>query len=334
MPEVGTTANTGSLESVGSVPERGTDARTYEQITSDLKSGKTDVGIQEPEPDTQTAEAPETDQPTQPTTQDAEEELRTMTDAEIAALSPELQKEAKALRKRFQAAYTKKTMDLAEIRRKAEIVDRFDSDPTFQDQVIRQIQSSRQPTRQSATQQPSTPSHTGPPAALVEMARQSLPPEMQWMAEAQAKFGWQIVQAVQANMIQPLQQNLSQVQQQRQEKEYLDVLNDFSGRNPGWEEKEDDMVDVLEFIKSPALTSPRWGSKHDLLYRLAQGTELEANAVQKTIERTAQAVKSRSVVSSGAGRGTASNIEDRIRDRKISNDTAWDLIKQKVGSGR
>ena len=42
-----------------------------------------------------------------------------MTDEEIKALPQELQREAKALKKKLLGAYTRKTQDLAEIRRRA-----------------------------------------------------------------------------------------------------------------------------------------------------------------------------------------------------------------------
>jgi ribosomal protein L29 len=260
------------------------------------------------------------------------EEFRTMTDEEIKALPPELQTEAKALRKRFQSAYTKKTMDLAEIRRKADFMDRFDSDPALQEQVIQQIQSRRQP----ATIAPAATlpvAQTGPPAALVEMAKKSLPPEMQWMAESQANFGWQLIQAVQSNMVQPLQQNLSALQQAKKEQEYTGVLGQFAESNPGWEAKEDDMVEVLEFLKSPALTHPKWGRKHDLLYRLAQGDKAEDLAVQHTIEKTAEKVRSRSITSRGGDRGTAPNVQERIRDRKLTDNQAWALAVEQAKAG-
>lgn len=315
-------------ESVGSVPERG-GTPTYEQITDQLKASATDPV------DTTPAEpiAPETPEatPTPPApTQAEQDEFRTMTDEEISALPQELQREAKALRKRFQSAYTKKTMDLAEIRRKAEIVDRFDSDPAFQEQVIQQAMARRggQPA------QPQAPATTEVPLAILKMVQDRLPAELQWMAPAQAGIAWELVRTMNQNVIQPLQQNVTAMQRQRQEQEYSTTLNEFAGRNPGWEAHEDAMVEVLEFLKSPALTHPKWGTKHDLLYRLAQGTEkVEQKAVETVLERTNRAVKTRSITASGAGRGTVSNLDDRIRDRKVSDDEAWSLIKAQHGSG-
>jgi ribosomal protein L29 len=316
-----------ALESIGSDPVSG-GAQTYEQITESLKSGETEE-TPTPEPDVETpAATPEDTPPAKPPVETpAAEEFRTMTDEEIKALPPELQNEAKALRKRFQSAYTKKTMDLAEIRRKADFMDRFDSDPALQEQVIQQVLSRRQPAATSPTAA-SPVAQTGPPAALVEMAKKSLPPEMQWMADSQANFGWQLIQAVQSNMVQPLQQTLTTMQKAKQEQEYLGVLGHFADANPGWEDKEDDMVEVLEFLKSPALTHKRWGSKHDLLYRLAQGDKAEDAAVQKSIEKTAAKVQSR-----GAERSTAPNVQERIRDRKLNNDQAWALAVEQAKAG-
>jgi hypothetical protein len=151
---------------------------------------------------------------------------------------------------------------------------------------------------------------------------------MQWMAESQANFGWQLVQAMHQNLIQPLQQQQTQAQQERINQEYQQALSGFAESNPGWESHEDDMVEVLEYLKSPALTHPRWGSKHALLYRLAQGDQAETRAVVGALEKTAEAVKHRSITAKTSGRGTVSNLEDRIRDRKISDAEAWRLIKE------
>ena len=313
-------------EAVGSVPASG-GTPTYEQITDSLKASATDPVETTPEaaPEpvttpTQTPEAPQT----------PEDEFRTMTDEEISALPQELQREAKALRKRFQSAYTKKTMDLAEIRRKAEIVDRFDTDPAFQEQVIQQAMARRGVTTPPAQ----APTSAEIPPAILKMVQDRLPPELQWMAPAQAGIAWELVRTMNQNVIQPLQQNVTAMQRQRQEQEYTTTLTEFAGRNPGWDAHEDAMVEVLEFLKSPALTHPKWGTKHDLLYRLAQGTEkVEQKAVETVLERTNRAVKTRSITASGAGRGTVSNLADRVRDPKVSDDQAWDLIKAQHGSG-
>ena len=326
MPEIqAPAAGQVTQEGVGSVRADG-GTPTYEQITEQLKR---DTPAETPEPETVETPAPTAKATAPATEEEAVEDLRTMTDEEIAQLAPELQQEAKALRKRFQAAYTKKTMNLAEIRRKADILDRFDSDPEFQQQVIQAVQQKRggpAPQASPTALQPQQPN--GVPPALVEMAKKSLPPEMQWMADSQAAFGWQLVQAMQQHLIQPLQQAQTQAQQERVNQEYQTALSGFAERNPGWEAHEDDMVEVLEFLKSPKLNHPRWGSKHDLLFRLAQGDKAEARAVVGALEKTAEAVKHRSVVSKTAGRGTTSNLEDRIRDRKISDNEAWQLIKE------
>ena len=313
-----------AMEAVGAEPVSGAD-RTYEQITDQLKADHAEP------PDVGGEEAPQdTPATTQPTPQvESPDEFRTMTDEEIAALPSDLQREAKALRKRFQAAYTKKTQDLADLRRKAEIVDRFDSDPEFQRQVIQQAMARQgQATQESQT----TATPKDPPAAILKMVQEALPPEMQWMAPAQAQIAWQIVQGMNQHVVQPLQQNLSAIQRSNQEREYNAVLGEFAEANPGWEAQEDAMVEVLEFLKSPALTHPRFGRKHDLLYRLAQGPEkVEQKAVETVLERTNRAVKSRSITSTGANRGTVSNLADRIRDRQMSDDQAWDLIRQQGG---
>lgn len=325
MAENAAPAEPTTLEAVGSARADG-GLPTYEQITDQLKRGPS---AESPAPET--VETPAETPATPPATaEETVEDLRTMTDEEIAALPAELQTEAKALRKRFQAAYTKKTMGLAEIRRKAEILDRFDSDPEFQAQVIQAVQQRRGPATPPTPPDLAAPAGPGIPPALVEMAKKSLPPEMQWMAESQAAFGWQLVQAMNQHLIQPLQQAQTQAQQAREAEQYHRAEAAFAERTPGWEAHQDDMVDVLTYLKSPALDHPRWGPKHDLLFRLTQGDKAEQRAVEGALEKTAQAVKHRSITAKPAGRGTVSNLQDRIEDRKISDAEAWRLIRENV----
>lgn len=285
---------------------------TYEQLTEETPGeGTPGAGAAE----STSAEAQETASQV--------DEFRTMTDEEIAALPPELQQEARALRKRYQAAYTKKTQNLADLRRKAEVVDRFQSDPAFRQQVLQRAQEmgiTRSATKAEDGKPPSVP------PALIEARKRTLPPEMHWLAENLALGDFQILSALHKQYIEPLATQLSSASEERRDMEYRQAEESFAGGHPGWESAEDDMVEVLEYLKSPALSHPRFGNKLELLYSLATRDKSATKAVQSAIERTAQAAKNKSVTTASSGRGTTSNLEERIRKAPTDNE-AWDLVK-------
>jgi hypothetical protein len=289
--------------------------QTYEQITEGLKTGETGAETTEMSP-------AETVAPTKEETEG--DELRLMTDEEIGQLPADLQKEAKALRKRFQAAYTKKTQDLAEIRRKAEFSDKFQTDPEYRAQVLRQYQPVQ-------TGQPGGVTGQQPlqvPPQYVQVRRATLPTELQWMAESLAAGDYQRDLAIYQSFIQPMQQDRVKENETRAAENYRAAETDLAEKHPGWDAAEDDMVDLVEFLKSPSLRHDRWGNKLELLYRLVAGEKARNEETQTAIERTAQAAKAKSVTSSGS-RGTSSNLEERIRKTKTNNE-AWDLIRQNV----
>lgn len=296
--------------------------QNYEQITSELKARQ--AGAAPPEDGSTPESSP-------PARQEGsgEDDLRLMTDEEIAQLPQELQRHAKALKKRLVGAYTRKTQDLAEIRRRAEFADRFESDPQFRADVIRQYagQSGSPPTAP-----PTAQGSTQVPAQYVELRKRTLPQELHWMAEHLAMGDYQRDLAMYQGYIHPLQQRYETSQREAATREYQRVEAEFAEHNPGWDAHEDDMVDVLNFLKSPNLNHPRWGNKIELLYRLATADKQESQAVVQALERTAQAAKNKTITGSG-GRTIAPNIEDRVR-KAATDREAWDLAKQAAKAAR
>ena len=306
----------GSAEGL-SAPAKG---ETYEQITEGLKRGETGAEtteeVSEPE-ETKAAPAKEAAA--------GEDELRLMTDEEIAALPQELQREVKSLKKRLLGAYTQKTQQLAELRRKADFSDRLQSDESLQRELYQRLhqQFGQQPP--ASGQPPTVPA----PAQYVQLRKQTLPAELQWMAESLAQGDYQRDLAIYQGYIQPLQGQLQDSKKETLDREYKTVETAFAERNPGWDAHEDTMVELLDFLKAPTLTHPTFGNKLELLYRVVTGDTTEAKAVQKVFEKTAEAARARSVTSSG-GRSSAPNLEQRIRDRKLSDAEAWALIQRNL----
>src|SRR3990167_10319969 len=128
--------------------------------------------------------------------------------------------------------------------------------------------------------------------------------------------------------IQPMQKESATEKESRAAESYKAASTELNDLHPGWDAAEDDMVELVEFLRSPVLKHERFGNKLELLYRLVAGEKAQARETQTAIERTAQAARNKSVTSSGS-RGTTSNLEDRIRKTKTS-DEAWELIRQNV----
>ena len=228
-------------------------------------------------------------------------------------LAPELQ----PIFKKMQGAYTKRMQAISEIREKASVVDRFYSDPQFAQQTLAQwaYQNGYQltPANAAQMQQARTQQQGNAPAFLVDAFKQNLQPELHWMAEPLANA----MQASMQGMLQPaFQQQQAQVQQAR-EKDWDRSAEELAGVAPGWEEHEDTMGELFDFMRSPDQYHPVFGSKLQMLYDLATA---RAATLKQTQQRVAAAGKNR-VSSSNRPAGNRPSIEQEIS--KASTKDAW-----------
>jgi len=226
-------------------------------------------------------------------------------------LAPELQDQWK----RMQGAYTKKMQKLAGARDAASIVDRFNSDPDFARQTIMQRAAQLGiPLGQPAQGQPQGQTET-PPEQFVEAVRQNLSPELQWMAATLAKSQW----AATKMMLQPLKEQQAQSARSMQDQEWDTLAEQLSQKLPGWEEHEDDMGAMLDFLRSNKMTDRRFGSKLELLHRLVAG-EGQANAT--AARRMAEANRYRQPAGMPLSQPTE-NVTQAVMKPK-NNQDAWD----------
>ncbi len=264
--------------------------------------------------DAQTASIPQTQQAQQ-------DSFLTGATLDPTKLPPEIQ----PIFKKMQGAYTKKMQEAAEWRRQAEIVERFNNDRDFGFQTVAQWAArngfSLAPVGAGQGQQPQAqqqafqrPNQADP--RLIETIKANLPPELQWMAEAQAPALQQAVQ----QMLAPLAQQLTQAQQhstrQVMEREWDDLASQLSDVAPGWEEHESEMVELLDFLQGTQMKHPKYGSKHALLYNLVTGN---AAATAQVTRRMQQAATNRPSSGMTTGR-TTSNLADRIKNAKNSTE--------------
>lgn len=233
----------------------------------------------------------------------------------------ELPEELKPHWKRMHRAYTKSMQGRKELQDKAALVDRFGSDPAFALQTIQQAaqQMGYSLTKAQAAQVAETAAASvggGAPQELVAAVRAQLNPELQWMAPALANTQWVAMQMQMA----PMQKEREQERISRRNEEYGALAEELGEQAPGWEEHEDDMDELLTFLRSDSMKHRKYGSKLALLHGIVTGN---ASAIASAVRRMGEAGRNRT----GTGqvsRSTGPNIEKRVREAKTTQD-AWDV---------
>lgn len=219
---------------------------------------------------------------------------------------------------KMNSAYTKRSQALKSVQQAADLVSKFDTDDDFAKQVIRQRASQLGMKLDGApkAEQPTGSASEQAPRELVERIKAKLPAELQWMAQSQADIVWEANRA----MLEPLKQ-----QQQERElanrREQLDALETEMGEKfPGWEEHQDDMDELLSFMRGPSLRHRKFGQKYEVLYKMVAG---EGLARAEAARRLANGAKS-GVLSGQVSKPQVSNATERIRGAKNDRE-AWKI---------
>ena len=150
-----------------------------------------------------------------------------------------------------------------------------------------------------------TASLGAPPSEFIEAIRAELPPELQWMAEGQAKATWRATQA----LIAPIVERQTADRQTRVEHEYEQLAEQLTARDPTWIEHEQEIVELEKFLSSPALTHPVYGSKLDLLYNVVNKNNA---ATQEAVRRISGVARNRTVTGR-AETATTPNLDEQVR---------------------
>ena len=264
-----------------------------------------------PEEELQVEETTETTTEPEVTIQPATEPS-TATQAEPffdpAALPAELQ----PVWKKMQASFTKKMQGLSherqELSQQVDYARRLQTDPEFARTEILRAAPGLGLTLQNggASRATGTPSPgAAPPPEFVEAIRSELPPELQWMAEGQAKATWKATQALLA----PLLERQQQETRGRHEQEYELLADQLSTKAPTWTEHEEDIAELDRFLSSPALKHPVFGSKLELLYNIVNRTN---TGTQEAVRRMNQAGRNRTGVSR-VETGTTPNLVEQVK---------------------
>lgn len=221
--------------------------------------------------------------------------------------------------RKMQSAYSKRSQDIAKVRDAAQIVERFNSDPEFARQTIlsraQQLGLHVGTPGQTPGFQHGAASKSMPPE-LVEAVKANLSPELQWMAPALAASQWAGMQLA----MQPIVEQQAQASRSTRDQQYDTLVAQLSEKAPGWEAHEEDMDSLLAFMQSQNMTDRRWGSKLELLHRLAAGS---GQATAEAARRMGAAAKARTSVGSPVA-APAFNIAEQVRKPKHTQD-AWDI---------
>jgi hypothetical protein len=251
------------------------------------------------------------------TTQAAEPETRA---AEVASfINPaELPDDLKPHWKRMHRAYTK-ALDRTKGRDKdLELLDTFRSNQDFALQLLQHEAKQRgytlAPVSGGGAPGAATGSTAGdgPPPDLVEAIRGRLDPSLQWMAEQLAAATWEGHRLTVAPLVREGQERerTSRVTQ------YEEQVTRLTESAPGWEEHEDDMNELLAWIRSPALSHKTYGDKLAFLFNAVTGG---AAAKAAALERMAAAGRQRSTTGQ-SGRAMATNVTERVRTARTTRE--------------
>jgi hypothetical protein len=205
--------------------------------------------------------------------------------------------------------------ELQQLREKAAIVDRFYGDQTYMRQVI--LQAAPALGLRLAPAEPSTPAGapsgsqgSAPPAQFVANLRARLGDQLAFMAEPLASAVWDAQQQTLA----PLQERQQALQQDQRDSEYQTVAAQLSQEIPGWDSRENDMLQIMQFLRGAlnggSLRHPRYGSALKLLYSLATGN---GQATATAAQRQGQAARNATRTGMGGARSPAPNLEEQLR---------------------
>jgi hypothetical protein len=223
--------------------------------------------------------------------------------------------------------FNREMSKIKDSKKKIEDYDRFMSDPEYARQTILAYASQLGLTvteAQAAAQYVASAPRTSQPVKsadvppdLIQAVKERLAPELQWMADSIASAHW----AANKVTLAPVLRRFEEDHKTRVDKEYGELEEELSLKAPGWEEKEEEMDQMLTFFQDKnKFRHPIYGSKLELLHNLVTGN---TRATQEAINRFSHAARNRSGISS-VGRQSVPDISEKIVKAKTEQE-AWDI---------
>lgn len=223
--------------------------------------------------------------------------------------------------KRMHSEYNKRLKAIKDIKSKSETYDRFYNDSAYANQVIQAWaqQNGFTLTKAGEQVQATKQQQAKAPDALIEAFKQNLSPELQWMAESQANAYW----SAQQMMMAPLAKRQQESELASRNAEYDTLAEELTETAPEWEDKENEMTELVDFLTGPSMRHKKFGNKLSLLYNIVNGNSA---AVSEATKRMVQGVKNRNANGNRTVTRSAPNLAERIK--KASTNDAWELAKQ------
>jgi len=194
--------------------------------------------------------------------------------------------------------------------------ERFANDPDFARQVVL-ARAAQLGLQVAPPQQPQAPKAPAMPTGYVEQIADTLDQPMKFLAPQIAKATWEATQAA----LEPVRQQQQQQVQRQQSETYEGMVRELAQESPGWERYEDEMLDILTFLKDSfnggKMSHPKHGNVLRLLYRMASG---DGAAIAQANRRQAQAVRNQTRTSSAASRGEGPDLQMLLGKAKTSQD--------------
>ena len=243
------------------------------------------------------------------------------------------------------STYQKKLAEVEDIRENAEIVKNFWNDSAYAKQVLTARAAQLGMTLSEAgggTDTPKTP-------AAVSANLQPAPDKLVKQFETRYGEGNEAQARTDADMLYnntldtfrsvmaPYQEQAAKTKKENAEVEHQKNVDDLSQKHPGWEENEDEMDGLLEFLQSGSQTHPVYGSKLMLLFQLNDLRNGNGNATAEAVRRIGAAGNNRTRTGS-TGSQPIINTDDRVRKAvnnqeamKIAAEAAVDEIRRNGG---
>lgn len=147
----------------------------------------------------------------------------------------------------------------------------------------------------------------GQSSPVVQMLEQNLGDDLAFLAPRLGPVIEQVIQASLQAGLAPIEQRTRQQQEDARKQAEAEVMGQMDSQYPGWEARySQDMQDLDAFLASGSLKHPRWGSKKELLYKLANPDHARVDAVRSI----GQAARSRV----GTGRTAPQTQPDPTKD--------------------
>lgn len=248
-------------------------------------------------------------------------------DTQVEVAEPEEETASDAAGAATEEAYEE--LDEAEVRslrQKAQMVDRFYSDPAYALQTMQQVAQRLGYTVQPAAQRPAETA-SAPPAWVSEAATQALAGEtdLQFLAPLIAKVAYAITQKELA----PLQEQTATREQQARQLEFEQMAQALEAEGADWRDHENEMMSRLTWLKQAVnggtLSHPRYGSLLKLLYQWTIG---ESQAQVEAGRRMQRALTNRTTQSQTRAQPPV-DVQALIQEKSRPQDK-WDVAMQQA----